>query len=60
MDLFEGEEEWMSSERRNKEVGLSASWHVRRAHMAHSPTGNFHSHNFRHVMAYILNGTQPR
>ncbi|XP_059145931.1 serine/threonine-protein kinase SMG1-like [Physella acuta] len=59
MDLFEGEEEWMSSERRNKEVGLSASWHVRRAHMAHSPTGNFHSHNFRHVMAYILNGTQP-
>ncbi|CAL1541344.1 unnamed protein product [Lymnaea stagnalis] len=58
MALFEGEEEWMSSERKNKEVGLTAAWHVRRAHMAHAPTGNFHSHNFRHIMAFILNGTQ--
>ncbi|KAH9498432.1 Serine/threonine-protein kinase smg1 [Bulinus truncatus] len=59
MDLFEGEEEWMSSERKNKEVGLTAAWHVRRSHMAQTPSGNFHSHNFRHVMAFILNGTQP-
>uniref|UniRef100_A0A2C9LZC5 non-specific serine/threonine protein kinase n=1 Tax=Biomphalaria glabrata TaxID=6526 RepID=A0A2C9LZC5_BIOGL len=59
MDLFEGEEEWMCSEHKNKAVGLTAAWHVRRSHMAQSPSGNFHSHNFRHVMAFILNGTQP-
>ncbi|XP_005098211.1 serine/threonine-protein kinase SMG1 [Aplysia californica] len=59
MGLFQGEEEWMSSERRSKEVGLTSVWHVRRAHMAQAPSGHFHSHNFRHIMAFILNGTQP-
>ncbi|CAG5117887.1 unnamed protein product [Candidula unifasciata] len=59
MDLFEGEEEWMSSEKRNREVGLAAAWQVRRSHMASPASGNFHSHNFRHVMAFILSGTPP-
>ncbi|GFO31315.1 serine/threonine-protein kinase smg1, partial [Plakobranchus ocellatus] len=59
LDLFEGEEEWMASDPQEREIGMTAVWHARRAHMASPPSGTFHSHNFRHIMAYILSGTQP-
>ena len=59
MDLFEGKEEWMANDPQEHQVGMTSVWHARRAHMASPPSGTFHSHNFRHIMAYILSGTQP-
>ncbi|XP_048245963.1 serine/threonine-protein kinase SMG1-like isoform X1 [Haliotis rufescens] len=57
--VFEAEEEALASQRRDRVVGLKAAWLARRNHIGKQPMGTFHSHNFRHVMAYLLNNMQP-
>jgi len=39
--------------------GVTAAWLAKRSHISKIPTGGFHALNFRHVMAFILNNTQP-
>lgn len=39
--------------------GLKAAWLARRQHICRSQPGNFHSHNFRQIMAYILQNNLP-
>ena len=35
-------------------------WHACRTHMGKVPRGMFHSHNFRHVMGFILHNVVPK
>lgn len=43
----------------NSVVTVSDIWLVRRGHMNRSPVSTFHSHNFKTVMTYILQGVEP-
>ncbi|XP_078691237.1 serine/threonine-protein kinase SMG1-like isoform X6 [Branchiostoma floridae x Branchiostoma belcheri] len=38
---------------------LELQQEARHSHMAKAPSGTFHSHNFRTVMAFLLNSTKP-
>ncbi|XP_041362847.1 serine/threonine-protein kinase SMG1-like [Gigantopelta aegis] len=57
--VFEAEEDGLASQRRDKAAGMKMAWLARRNHIGKPSMGTFHSHNFRHVMAFILNGTPP-
>lgn len=39
--------------------GVTAAWLAKGYHTSRIPSGGFHSLNFRHVMAFILNNTHP-
>lgn len=56
---FEGEEEALARQRKDRSVGLKMAWLARRNHLGFPSLGLFHSHNFRHVISYILNNTPP-
>ncbi|XP_076458807.1 serine/threonine-protein kinase SMG1-like [Babylonia areolata] len=56
---FEGEEEALARQRKDRSVGLKMAWLARRNHMGFPSLGLFHSHNFRHVISYMLNNTPP-
>ncbi|XP_067130817.1 serine/threonine-protein kinase SMG1 [Centruroides vittatus] len=43
----------------HSEITISDIWLVRRGHMNRSPLSTFHSHNFKTVMTYILQGIEP-
>jgi hypothetical protein len=57
---FEGEEEALARQRKDRSVGLKMSWLARRNHLGFMSLGLFHSHNFRHIISYMLNNTSPR
>ncbi|KAK6170598.1 hypothetical protein SNE40_018955 [Patella caerulea] len=57
--IFEAEEEGLAGHKQDSSVGLKTIWLARRSHMSRTPSGTFHSHNFRHVMSFILNNTPP-
>ena len=57
---FDGEEEALARQRKDRTVGLKMSWLARRNHLGFPSLGLFHSHNFRHVISYMLNNTPPR
>ncbi|KAK3583612.1 hypothetical protein CHS0354_039435 [Potamilus streckersoni] len=40
--------------------GSKATWLARKSHMSRVPLGTFHSHNFRQVVAFILQSVLPR
>ena len=39
--------------------GVTSAWLAKRAHIANIPSNKFHTLNFRHVMAFILNNIKP-
>ncbi|KAL8580399.1 hypothetical protein ACOMHN_020876 [Nucella lapillus] len=54
---FEGEEEALARQRKDRSVGLKMAWLARRNHLGFPSLNLFHSHNFRHVISYMLNNT---
>ncbi|ESO84130.1 hypothetical protein LOTGIDRAFT_229624 [Lottia gigantea] len=59
IEIFEAEEEGLANHKYNKSIGITTLWLARRSHMSRTPLGTFHSHNFRHVISFILHNTSP-
>lgn len=57
---FESEEEALARQRKDRSVGLKIAWLARRNHLTFPPLGLFHSHNYRHVISYMLSNVTPR